>query len=153
MPFNSGLTQVALFAVCLIVLWSFSCEGRDAAKGELERSAVPVVFLSTPKAAPRSIEFKFQASPSQISNLRNGVAKIRNGANRAQVISILGPPSKQQLTSHKEKPNDITGRLYYYDVRIVDPGGTNAFDQQLVLDFDYRTDQLQQIMSSVPEIR
>jgi len=92
-------------------------------------------------------------SPEQIHKLESGVAEIRRGSNRHDAVAILGTPSRQELTSHQEKPNEVMGRLYYYDVRIVDPGIANVFDQQIVLVFDYKSDQLRQIMSSVPEIR
>jgi hypothetical protein len=108
--------------------------------------------VSPPGSSPSEINFTYQLAPDEIAKLKAGIERLRAGADAKQAIAILGEPSRADLTSRMEKPNLITGRLYYYNVRVVDPNEANTYDQQIVLVFD-KADRLREIMSSVPEIK
>ncbi len=111
-----------------------------------------IAFVGPPSNSPKNLRFAFEISTDRLQSLKRGAHNLRKGVTRDTVRAILGDPSREDLSSTKAKPNEINGYLLFYDVRIVEKGTPNSFDQQLVLNFD-RMGGLEQIVSTVPEIK
>ena len=142
-------TVVPISFVCLVL---YACTVSRQERSQPQKDAALIIYIEPPATVPKNLTFGYERSREDVQKLKVRVESLKKGDSEEYVMKLLGPPSRQGSSAPKGSTK-TTGYYYIYDVRLVSGGTANVFDQQLFCNFDPRTGKLQQIESTVLEIR